>query len=195
MKHARGSDRTIIVVEIALCIALAVVLALVRVWKMPQGGTVSLAMVPIFVLALRRGPLVGLTAGALYGLTDFFIDPYPPVHWIQPLLDYPVAYALCGMAGVFAGVWRSRWRDGRIALGLWTAVVPGVAAGTLLRYGAHVVSGAVFFAEYAPAGQPVLAYSLLYNSFALVAGAACAAVVAVVLPAIDRVRPAAAGSS
>jgi thiamine transporter len=194
MERVRAHDRTIVLVEIALSIALAVVLAMLRVWKMPQGGTVSLAMVPLFVLALRRGPLVGVLAGALYGLTDFFVDPYPPVHWIQPLLDYPVAYALCGAAGVFASTWRSLWREGRVGQGVWRAVVPGVALGTLLRYGAHVVSGAVFFGEYAPAGQPVLAYSLVYNTFALVAGAVCSAAVVIVLPAVERVRPAEGGS-
>ena len=194
MERMRGRDRTIVLVEIALSIALAVVLAMVRVWKMPQGGTVSLAMVPLFVLAFRRGPIVGVGAGALYGLTDFFVDPYPPVHWIQPLLDYPVAYAFCGTAGVFANGWGSLRREGRLAQSVWRALIPGVALGTLLRYGAHVVSGAVFFGEYAPAGQPVLAYSLVYNSFALVAGAVCAAAVVIVLPAVERVRPAAGGS-
>ena len=35
--------------------------------------------------------------------------------------------------------------------------------GTVLRCAAHVISGVVFFAEYAPEGTPVLLYSLLYN--------------------------------
>lgn len=80
MGDRRSSDRTALIVEIALSVALCVVLAMVRVWRMPQAGSVSLAMVPLFVLALRRGPAVGVVAGALYGVVDFFVDPYPPIH-------------------------------------------------------------------------------------------------------------------
>lgn len=195
MGDRRSSDRTALIVEIALSVALCVVLAMVRVWRMPQAGSVSLAMVPLFVLALRRGPVVGVVAGALYGVVDFFVDPYPPIHWVQPLLDYPVAYALCGLAGVFTVAWHTQWRAGYPVAAVWRAVVPGVALGTLGRYAAHVTSGIVFFGEYAPPGQPVLAYSMLYNSFVLVAGVACGVVVVTVLPAVERVLPSAGGRS
>ena len=48
-------------------------------------------MVPIFVLALRRGLVPGMIAGAVYGCVDLLIDPFV-VHPVQLLLDYPVAY-------------------------------------------------------------------------------------------------------
>jgi len=186
MDIALKPDRTRVFVEIALTIALAAVLAMLRVWKMPQGGTISLVMVPLYVLALRRGAFVGIVAGALYGVVDFWIDPFPPVHWIQPLLDYPLAYAACGLAGLFAPVWRRAVVGSRIPLGVAGAILPGVALAALTRYAVHVVSGVVYFGEYAPEGQPVLVYSLGYNSFVLVSAVFAAAATAAVLPALDR---------
>jgi len=137
------------VAEIGVAVALAAVLHLVRLWEMPQGGSITLGtMVPLLVLALRRGPGVGALAGALYGVFEgwilsggrFFYHP------VQVVLDYPLAFGLLGIAGFFP---RSP------AFGVTLA-----AAG---RYLAHVVSGVVFFAQYAPKGQPVWLYSLGYN--------------------------------
>jgi thiamine transporter len=40
----------------------------------------------------------------------------------------------------------------------------GIVLGNVLRLAAHFISGWVFFAEYAPEGQPVWLYSLSYNA-------------------------------
>ena len=141
------SPRTI--AEIGIAIALAAVLHLVKLWEMPQGGSITLGtMVPLFVLALRRGPAVGAIAGALYGIFEgwvlsggrFFFHP------LQVILDYPLAFGALGIAGLFRR---------HPAFGVTFAVAA--------RYLAHVVSGVVFFAQYAPKGQPVWLYSLGYN--------------------------------
>jgi len=181
-------QRVAVLVEIALAIALAAVLNTLKIWRMPNAGTVSFVMLPIIVLALRRGLLVGLVTGALYGVLDFFIDPYPPVHWIQPLLDYPVAYACVGLAGIVALAWRSQASRGPSAQFPWLVIA--VAIATVARYAVHVVSGVVFFGEYAPPGQPVLVYSLIYNLYVPLSGALALAAAAVVLPALQRAVPA-----
>lgn len=156
--------RTRVTVEIALTIALAVVLSMITVWKMPYGGSVSLGMLPLLILALRRGLAPGLAAGALYGVIDLLVDPFPPVHWIQPLLDYPIAYLMVGLAGVaHVGVVRALHRDARLRASAW--IVAGVALAGLGRYTAHFTSGIVFFGEYAPEGQPVWLYSAIYNLY------------------------------
>ncbi|MCX8007578.1 MAG: energy-coupled thiamine transporter ThiT [Coriobacteriia bacterium] len=175
-----ASSRVRILVEIALVVALAAVLNAIKLWRMPQGGTFSLGMLPLFVLAIRRGPVVGIAAGALYGVVDFFVDPYPPVHWIQYALDYPVAYAGVGLAGLFSkhvrGAASSRRR--------WAVLVTAaVATGAVARYAAHVLSGVVFFSEYA-GETPALLYSLGYNLYVPVSAAACLAAALLVLPAL-----------
>lgn len=178
------NDRTRVLVEIGLVIALAAVLNMLKVWRMPQGGTVSLAMLPLFVLAIRRGPAVGIAAGAIYGVLDFFIDPYPPVHWAQYILDYPLAYAACGLAGVVRPLWRRFSTRPGVAM---AAAAGGIILGSLARYAAHVASGVVFFAEYA--GGPVLAYSLGYNVYVLISAVACIVAALLILPTLERAQP------
>ena len=175
-----------VLVEVGLTIALSAVLGLLSVWQMPQGGSVSFVMLPIFVLAIRRGWRVGMAAGALYGVVDFMIERYL-FHPVQALLDYAIAFALCGLAGIFAARWAESSRTHGAAKAFWIAALPGVVLASLARYAAHVLSGVVFFASYAvEAGQAPLVYSLAYNSFVLVSGGACAVAAAAVLPALRR---------
>ncbi len=174
--------------EIGLSVALGAVLHLIAVWQLPQGGSYSLAMAPLFVLALLRGPGTGISAGVLYGLVDFMIKPYPPLHPAQFVLDYPLAYALVGLAGVASARWWRLSDARRPGAAVWTAIVPGIALGALGRYASHVLSGLVFFSSYAiEAGQAPLVYSLVYNSFVLVSALACGVVAAAVLPQLRRV--------
>jgi thiamine transporter len=181
-------ERTRIIVEISLAVALAAVLNLLKIWRMPNAGTVSFVMLPIIVIALRRGLVVGLITGALYGFVDFVIDPYPPVHWIQPLLDYPIAYMAVGCAGIFSGAWHRAWNTGD-RRGASLAVVAGCLVAGGLRYLVHVVSGAVFFAEYAPAGQPVWLYSSLYNLYVPLSTALAMTGALILMPVLARAVP------
>jgi thiamine transporter len=180
------SARVRVLVEIALTIALAAVLNTLRIWRMPNAGTVSLVMLPIIVLGLRRGLRIALAAGALYGLVDFFVDPFPPLHWAQFVLDYPVAYAAVGLAGVFALAWHSACDRGQVTRALWRVVLPAAIIASAARYGVHVLSGYIFFGEYAPPGQPVLVYSLLYNLYVPISGALCFIAALLVMPALER---------
>ena len=180
--------RLVIMTEIALTLALSYVLGWFKVWQMPQGGDVSLAMLPLFVLALRRGLPVGLTTGFLYGVIDLMHPPLYIVHWVQFFLDYPLAFMAVGLAGAFAPVLSRALKQGRAGLALWGAIIPGVVLGAAGRFAFHLVSGAVFFAEYAE-GQPVWAYSAAYNSFVFVSAALCGICAVIVLFVLQRVVP------
>jgi thiamine transporter len=180
--------RTRLLLEIALTIALAAVLSMITIWRMPQGGSISLGMLPLFVLAFRRGLLPGLVAGGLYGLVDLMVDPFPPVHWIQPILDYPVAYLLVGLAGVFSVALRTELqtrRTRRVTL----LLAAGITVGSAGRYLAHFLSGIVFFGDFAPPGQPVWLYSALYNLYVPISALACFAAAVVVVPALAAILP------
>lgn len=177
---------TRILVEMALTIALAFVLDELRLFEMPQGGTVSLGMLPIVVLAVLRGPVVGIVAGSLFGLVDVMTPPVYIVHPVQLVLDYPLPYALVGLAGVMHRMWARLMSDSRRMAALWFAIVPAVLIAAAGRYVSHLVSGAIFFGEYAPEGQPVWVYSALYNMYVPVSAALCLAAAAVVLPALAR---------
>lgn len=94
--------RTLIMVEIALMTALAFILSFIRFpgpWA--QGGSISLIMVPIFIMAFRRGWRVGVLTGLLVGVVNLMYNAFI-MHPIQMLLDHPIPYAALGLAGLFA---------------------------------------------------------------------------------------------
>ena len=47
---------------------------LIKVWQMPQGGSVSLVMVPLFLIAYRHGALWGMATGVVYSIIAMIID-------------------------------------------------------------------------------------------------------------------------
>ncbi len=129
-----------------------------------QGGSINLGMVPIFWLALRRGPKIGIFAGAVLGVVDLAIEPFV-VHPIQFLLDYPLPFAFLGFAGFFR-------RFSKVG------PVLGVVVGGAGRFLCHFTSGVVYFPNYAPAGMNPVVYSILYNGTYLVPSIIiCAAVI------------------
>lgn len=162
----------------ALAIAVSFVLSYVRIVKLPFGGSVTLAsMLPMFVFAYIAGPRAGMAAGLCYGMLQFIQDTYF-VHWAQFLLDYPIAFAMLGLAGLYRN-----------------KLYIGALAGSAARFFCHFVSGVVFFASYA-GDQNVFLYSFLYNiSYILPDAAIC--LVVLLLPQIrsmvDRIRDEASG--
>src|SRR3989337_1463661 len=87
--------------ETAIAVALVAVLSNVKVYQLPQGGSITAgSMVPIFYIALRWGGPWGLLAGVLAGVVNFITDRFA-VHPIQVLLDYPLAFGALGLAGFF----------------------------------------------------------------------------------------------
>jgi len=142
-------------VEVAVAVALAVALSFWKVLTMPQGGSVSLDMIPLLLLAARRGTPVGLLGGLLFGLIKLLLGAYI-VHPIQAILDYPLAFTVLGFAGLwvrYGTTYNDYLRNGF-----------SLAFALMLRFVSHFISGMVFFGEYAPEGTPVWLYSLTYNA-------------------------------
>jgi len=146
LQEGQGRGPAQVVTEVGVAVALSAVLSLIRVFRMPQGGSISLEMVPIFYVALRRGAGTGVLAGLVLGMVKLVLDPYV-VHPLQFLIDYPLAFGVLGLAGLFPGM-----------------PLVGVLVGGALRLLMHVISGVVYFASYAPEGSNVWVYSLTYNA-------------------------------
>lgn len=135
----------------AVCMALSNVLSMIKLFDMPQGGSITPAsMLPLMLFAYVYGVGPGMTVGAVYGVMQFIIEPYF-LSVPQMLLDYPIAFAMVGLAGLFS-------KNENRALGLSL----GVVLGSLGRFVAAVLSGVVFFAEYAGDQNPWV-YSIGYN--------------------------------
>lgn len=95
----------------AMCVALSFVLSYIKLFEMPQGGSVTLcSMLPIMLFAAAYGVGPGLLVGAVYGLLQYLQGGWF-VHPIQFLLDYPLAFALIGLAGLYRVMPRewSKW--------------------------------------------------------------------------------------
>ncbi len=127
---------------------------------MPQGGSVTAGeMIPIIIFALRHGSLPGIVVGALYGFVQMLFGG-SIFHPVQAILDYPVAFGVLGLAGLFS----SEFEKTKKIL----PVIKGASLGIVLRMIAHTLTGAIFFASYAPEGQNPWAYSIIYNASYLV---------------------------
>ena len=141
------------VAEMAMVIALSTVLSLIKIFQMPQGGSITAAsMVPIMWYSLRRGYKSGFIAGALYGIIQLLIQPII-IHPAQIILDYPLPFALLGLAGIF----KEKAKKNIIVLGF------SIFIAVFGRFLAHLVSGVIFFAQYAPEGVSPIIYSTIYN--------------------------------
>lgn len=140
------------IAKAAICVALAYLLSMIKIFRMPMGGTVTLAaMFPLILFAAAFGPLEGLLIGCVYGLLQLMIDPYV-IHPLQLLADYPMAYAALALACAAK----------RLPVGDRLRLPAAVLLGYLGRWAMAVFSGVVFFAEYA-GEQNALIYSLVYN--------------------------------
>lgn len=138
----------------AMCIAIAFVLSCIKLFRMPQGGSVTpAAMLPLILFCMACGPVQGLAVGCAFGLLQLIEDPYV-IHPIQLILDYPAAYgAMC--VACLANLLPEKAKRFRLPL--------GVALGYVARLVMAVLSGVIFFAEYA-GDQNVILYSLGYNA-------------------------------
>ena len=156
---------TNMLINVALMLALTIVLHQLRLFHMPQGGSVTLgAMVPLLFLTYRYGAGIGCLAGFVYGMINLMQDAFI-VHPLQVLFDYPLPYMALAIAAAVPG---------RIYL--------GAALAFAARFLCHYVSGVVFFASYAPPDMSPYLYALVFNATYLVPEAIICLVVLRVLP-------------
>lgn len=141
--------------EGAIMVAIAQVLSFIKLWEMPWGGSVVLAMVPIILYAVRWGLGRGLLAAFVFGVLQFMYDGGFAIGWQSIIGDYLVAFTVLGLAGLVHG------KKG--------AIFTGTLIGGFARFLVHYVVGATVWAEYMPEeffGLTMTTpwfYSLLYN--------------------------------
>lgn len=159
------NNRTI--VEAGMMLALAVILGqFIKLFSLPSGGSVTAgSMIPLLLIGMVRGPVVGIVVGVCYGLIDYTFGGWM-VSIVQWLLDYPVAFGALGLAGmvwnpVRKGLINSRWGQSLLAV---AAAVVGIGG----RFISHFLAGIWFWSSNAPTGIPAWKYSLGYQASYLV---------------------------
>ncbi len=159
-----GILSTRVLAEAIIMVALSTVLFMVKLVTFPAGGEITLgSMTPIILLSLRRGPKVGVFAGIVFGMIVLEIEPFIyNVPW-QVLLDYPMAFGALGLSGLVK--YQPRNWVGTIPVKSRSFLVPllGPVIGIGGRFVCHFLSGIIFFATDAPAGESPALYSALYN--------------------------------
>ncbi len=127
-------------IETGIFVAIALILDLIfgSIYSLPFGGSISLAMLPIFIVAARRGWKHGLAAGAVFGLLQSLIKVYF-LSLPQYLMDYLVSFMVLGIAGVVPG---SDTKAGRFA----TAIL----LGSTLRLVASSITGLLYWRVFIP---------------------------------------------
>lgn len=177
----------------AIFVALATVLSLIKVVKMPLGGSVTLlSMLPIVIISVMLGlkwgfgsafvySLIQLILGiALDGLLGWGLTPVMLVGTI--FLDYIVAFTVLGIAGIFA-------KKG------YAGICGGVALAVVLRFLSHFLSGFIIFKNLEQfelfgslfVNRPVL-YSLAYNGFYMLPELILTTVAAVILFRLPQIK-------
>lgn len=170
----------------AVFVALATALSLVKIVKMPLGGSVTLlSMLPIVMISLMLGLKWGFGSAFVYsiiqlifgialdGLLAWGLTPVMLIGTI--MLDYVLAFSVLGIAGLFA----QKGTKG---------VCLGVALALALRFVSHFISGCVIFRELEQfeifgklfENRPVL-YSLGYNLFYMLPEIAITVIVAALI--------------
>ena len=147
----------------AISIALSFALSYAKLFKLPQGGSVTFAsLLPLMIYCCMFGTRRGLIVCAIYGVLQALQDPFI-IHPMQFLLDYPLAFGLIGVSGIFME--KGVFKDKKVV-----AFLLGGVLAVVLRYACHVCSGVFAFADYADLDKydTAIAYSMAYNSFAFV---------------------------
>lgn len=150
----------------ALMIALALVLSMIKLFHLPNGGSITPAsMAPIILISLMYEPKWAFFTSFAYSLVQMVEGFYPPpVQTIGNfvlviLLDYVLAFGALGIAGTVARRFGER-------------EVLGASVGTIVAIFARLfcsfLSGIVIWGVYAPEGTPVWIYSLSVNGTVMV---------------------------
>lgn len=141
--------------EGAIIVALAQILGYLKLFSLPQGGSVTIAMLPILIYCSRWGFAPGMLVSVVYAVLQLVFDGAYAYSWQAMLGDYILAYSVLGVAGAF-----HKLRGGFFI---------GTAVACVLRFACHYVTGATVWGEWMPEEffgltmtTPWL-YSLLYN--------------------------------
>ena len=178
-KRASGSHADTLALALSsMLIAAAFVLGNIKLFSMPQGGTVTpFSMLPIAICSYLLGTRSGVMAGTALGMLNLIVNPYV-IHPLQLVLDYPIAFAALGMGGPLRNT---------------KAGLPGVyLIGILGRFICSTLSGVVFFGSYAEGtGLSPLLYSVVYNGTYIGAEGVLTLIIILLPPVrsgIDRIK-------
>lgn len=167
--------------ETAVMVALAVALSFVKVDLWPNGGSLSLVMIPIIIVGYRRGWQWSIPAGLAFGLLKSATKGFPG-GFAGVMLDYVLAYGAVGLAGFFKGA-----KHG---------MVIGSVVGSVARFLMHFASGITIWRIFESTelfgltygSDAFVLYSIVYNGSYMLVNMIVAVVISLLIEkAISRI--------
>lgn len=161
--NKKTRDLVFIAIYVALACVLDKVSAIIPFLNMPQGGSINLAVIPIFVASYHLGWQNGVVAGLLWWLLGFilggnnwFVDP------MQYALDYIIPACICGLASIMPRIKNC------------SNLYSGMIVMMILKYISHLLSGVYYWPPEGAARGSIqawansLSYNLWYNLATLI---------------------------
>ena len=156
------TTRVRILVECAMLIAIGTVLANIKLFTMPNGGSITLvSMLPLILVSYRHGVRWGIFTGFVNSLLQMMLGWWAPpagtflAFFGMILLDYVLAFTALGLAEFFA----KPFGGSRKPLG----AAMGVVAVCFIRFCCAFLSGFLIWGSIAADGMGAVLYSLQYN--------------------------------
>ncbi|NLC96555.1 MAG: hypothetical protein GX675_03175 [Erysipelotrichaceae bacterium] len=154
MKRNEVLDLTYMALYIALAIVLDYIGQFIPILQMPNGGSINIAVIPVFIasyhLGFKKGVVVGLGwwfVGFIYGLNNWYLNP------MQYILDYLLPVSIIGIAPLLPRIKKI------------SNIYTGVVVASTLRFVSTVLSGVYYWppqGSVAGSKQAWL-FSLTYN--------------------------------
>jgi thiamine transporter len=140
--------------NICICgVVIAMTVALEAIYvTLPTGATICLCSpVPLMLLAILADKRLTFLSGWVCGVIVLFLIPeWRPVHWAQFFVEHMVCLSCFGLTGVFGT--DKRWK-----------ILCGMLLSFAVMFTGHLLSGVLFFSDYAWKGWGAWGYSLVYN--------------------------------
>lgn len=148
------------IVETAVLTAIAVILevlaTVIPILQMPQGGRISLVLLPVIIVTLRRGFVYGSISGFITGIVVFMLDGFF-IHWGSIIFDYILAFSLVGVVAVLK---KDVFENNLIKF------ILAITITSVIRYLMHSFSGVIFFSDFTDSNSwyySFILYNLPYN--------------------------------
>ncbi|MGL4450789.1 MAG: energy-coupled thiamine transporter ThiT [Sarcina sp.] len=161
-------------IVIALFAAMAFILSFIKLFSLPQGGSINLLpFVPIMLISIFYGVTEGMTCGLIFGVLSLITGGHI-VGIAEALMDYILANVTLGLAGIVG-----RNTKSKILIGSIIAV--------LLSVFSNILSGVYFYGMYAPPEMNLWWYSIIYN-FSSVGIVGVLSIVVIMLLPVQKLR-------
>ena len=143
------------IAEDGMLIAMALILNFIKIPIGATGGSINLQMLPLFLIALRHGPLQGFIAsGIIYGFISCLADVYPLSCYP---FDYLIGFGGTAAIGIFSNLILKDKTDYNASGELF--IFLGGVLGTLIRWFGSTLSSVI---NYGTTFTEGLAYNIIY---------------------------------